>query len=214
MGVRAVPNDPSRRARIVDAALDVIVEVGVHRTTHRRVAARAEVPLGSMTYYFDSLDDIIRAAFALLVETMSTGYAQKVETADTLEQACDAVTDLICGQEYADREQVVAIYEMYSYANHDTAVATMMSEWLAHSRAVLTRYFSPEASGAIDALVEGWPMHRAMAGGALDRNIVRTTVLAIAAALPGEHPTPALLQQSDVDDSRHPRVSEVENADA
>ena len=49
--------DPGRRERIIDACLDVIAEHGVAGTSHRRVAAAARVPLGSMTYHFDGMDD-------------------------------------------------------------------------------------------------------------------------------------------------------------
>jgi len=41
--------DPGRRDRIIDACLEVIAEHGVAGTSHRRVAAAAGVPLGSMT---------------------------------------------------------------------------------------------------------------------------------------------------------------------
>lgn len=54
--------DPDRRSRIIDAALDVIAEKGVAGTTHRRVAAMADVPLGSMTYRFHSMDELLREA--------------------------------------------------------------------------------------------------------------------------------------------------------
>ena len=53
-------NDPARRDRIIDACLEVISESGVAGTSHRKVAARAGVPLGAMTYYFDGMDDLLQ----------------------------------------------------------------------------------------------------------------------------------------------------------
>lgn len=61
--------DPeARRREIVTAAAELIVEVGADALTHRRVAARAEVPLGATTQYFDTLDDLRAAAFGVLAE--------------------------------------------------------------------------------------------------------------------------------------------------
>lgn len=58
----AAPQLPRREA-ILDAALEVIAERGTEEVTHRSVAARAGVPLGSTTYYFASRDELVREAF-------------------------------------------------------------------------------------------------------------------------------------------------------
>lgn len=61
--------DPqARRNAIVFATAELIVEVGVDQVTHRSIAARADVPLGATTQYFDSLDELREAALQLLVE--------------------------------------------------------------------------------------------------------------------------------------------------
>jgi DNA-binding transcriptional regulator YbjK len=61
--------DPeARRREIVTATAELIVEVGVDGVTHRLVAARAGVPLGATTQYFDTLDDLRTAALRALAE--------------------------------------------------------------------------------------------------------------------------------------------------
>jgi DNA-binding transcriptional regulator YbjK len=181
---RRVANDPARRDRIAEAALAVIIEHGVHRTTHRKIAEKASVPLGSVTYYFGSLDDVICAAFEGLIAAMSARYATALDAAENQDAACDAVTELICGDSYASQRELVAIYEMYSYANHSAEARRMMAHWVDLSRVSLSRHFSPQACSAIDALVEGWPIHRSLAPAAFDRDVVRRTIGAIAQALP------------------------------
>src|SRR5580698_9922844 len=57
--------DPDRRMRIAAAALEVVAKWGVEGLTHRRVAAAAGVPLGSMTYHFSSLEQVLRVAIEL-----------------------------------------------------------------------------------------------------------------------------------------------------
>ncbi len=56
------PGDPGRRDRIAAAALEVALAQGVHAVSHRAVAAAAGVPLGSTTYHFRTLDDLLAAA--------------------------------------------------------------------------------------------------------------------------------------------------------
>ena len=54
--------DPERRQRIIDAAIAVVGERGIAGLSHRAVAAEADVPLGSTTYHFATLDELLVAA--------------------------------------------------------------------------------------------------------------------------------------------------------
>ncbi len=62
-----------RRAQIVDAAAAFALQHGIAALSHRQVAAAAQVPLGSTTYYFGSLDELRAAA----VERMLVGDAER-----------------------------------------------------------------------------------------------------------------------------------------
>lgn len=57
-----------RRERILRATLDAIGQTGVEGVTHRAIAARAGVPLGSLAYYFPAKDDLLREALVLFVD--------------------------------------------------------------------------------------------------------------------------------------------------
>jgi AcrR family transcriptional regulator len=50
-----------KRERLVQSATELIHEQGVHRTTLADVAARADVPLGNVYYYFKSKDELVGA---------------------------------------------------------------------------------------------------------------------------------------------------------
>ena len=53
-----------------------IAEHGVAGSTHRLIAAAAaDVPLGSLTYHFSSLEDLRAQAFQRHAERMSVSYA-------------------------------------------------------------------------------------------------------------------------------------------
>ena len=67
-GARRRRDPEARRREIVTAAAELIVEVGAEAVTHRMVAARAGVPLGATTQYFDTLDDLRTAAFRALAD--------------------------------------------------------------------------------------------------------------------------------------------------
>ena len=61
--IPVIPSRPRATAAHIDAALRVIASRGVAGTSHRVVAAEAHVPLGSMTYYFDGMHDLLHQAF-------------------------------------------------------------------------------------------------------------------------------------------------------
>ncbi|MDI5818348.1 TetR family transcriptional regulator, partial [Salmonella enterica subsp. enterica serovar Kentucky] len=67
-------NDPKRREKIIQATLEAVKTYGVHAVTHRKIAAIAQVPLGSMTYYFAGMDALLSEAFTLFTENMSRQY--------------------------------------------------------------------------------------------------------------------------------------------
>ncbi|MCP1428997.1 DNA-binding transcriptional regulator YbjK [Microbacterium foliorum] len=184
MGSGLASTEKDRRERIVEAALGVITAHGVHRTTHRKIAAAATVPLGSVTYYFTSLEDVICSAFEALMTTMSARYAAALDAAEDRSAACDAVTELLCGDSFASDGELAAIYELYAFSNHNDRAHRLMAGWLALSRASLSRHFSTEASQAIDAFVEGRLIHRPLEPRELDRTTVRRAVTALAVALP------------------------------
>lgn len=51
------------RVRMLQAVLDIVVEKGMRSVRHRAVAERAGVSLGSTTYHFSSIEDLIVSAF-------------------------------------------------------------------------------------------------------------------------------------------------------
>ncbi len=185
---RGTPNDPSRQAKILDATLDVVATDGVNGTTHRKIAAQAGVALGSLSYYFDGIDDILCHAFAWLAENMSRLYRQTLAEAHTPDEAEAAVVELICGPGYASSRDMTLIFEMYAYANHNPNVARHTRTWVERSRESLQLHFPPQTCRALDALIEGWPMHRAFEHTPLDRELVATTVHAIVAAVGRNEP--------------------------
>jgi DNA-binding transcriptional regulator YbjK len=62
MGKPTTDKGRARHSAIVQAAADLLTDAGPPAVTHRAVAARAGVPLGSTTYYFADRDELVAAA--------------------------------------------------------------------------------------------------------------------------------------------------------
>lgn len=58
----STPKGERRRAALIEAAVELLVEGGFDAVRHRAVAERAGVALASTTYYFSSLDELVTAA--------------------------------------------------------------------------------------------------------------------------------------------------------
>lgn len=179
ISVKPRRHDPERRKRIIAATLDVIAEHGVAGTTHRRVAVAADVPLGSMTYHFSCLDELFCEAFSLLACEVSQEFVDRLEAAQTLDEAREAVVGLIfCGQ-LARRRNLVLSYELYAYAARHEEMRAVLTGWMAASRSALEQHFSSETARALDAVIEGVTIHNSASENLIPQDEVRRMVLAL-----------------------------------
>ncbi|MFC8190269.1 TetR/AcrR family transcriptional regulator [Cellulomonas sp. NPDC057328] len=177
------PNDPQRRDRILRATLAVIGDDGVHATSYRRVAARAEVPLGSMTYYFTDLETLIVSAFETLGEGLQPLYAAPLRDARDDAEAVEALVAATCGATSPSRHEIRQYTEMYQYAARSARVAELVRTFQEESLQVLRRRFSDGAARAVDALVWGWWTYRSFHDTPLDEGMVRRAFGALVAEL-------------------------------
>jgi DNA-binding transcriptional regulator YbjK len=169
-------HDPDRRMRIVEATVDVIAEHGVAGTTHRLIAAAADVPLGSLTYHFTGLDDLRAQAFARHAERMAATYEAHFRDVQDREQFVEAVTDLIHGDAGADDRDWAVAYELFLAALRDPALRTVTESWMRRSRSVLERFVDPTTSRGVDALIEGLVMHKVLSTGPVSREQTREII--------------------------------------
>lgn len=155
-------HDPNRRDRIVDACLDVIAEYGVSGTTHRRVAAAADVPLGSMTYHFAGMDELLREAFGRFAHSAAAQFERQMSHARTSEDAVREIAMLIGLHAFTPQRDLVLAHELYTLAAREPAFRTLTNEWMHRSRDALGRHFDPATCRALDAFIEGATIHRAL----------------------------------------------------
>ncbi len=84
-------NDPQRREKIIQATLEAVKLYGIHAVTHRKIATLAGVPLGSMTYYFSGIDELLLEAFSSFTEIMSRQYQAFFSDVSDAPGACQAL---------------------------------------------------------------------------------------------------------------------------
>ncbi|WP_285732632.1 TetR family transcriptional regulator [Nocardiopsis sp. ATB16-24] len=155
-------HDPHRRDRIVEACLEVIAREGVGGTSHRKVAAVADVPLGSMTYHFTGMDHLLREALTRFGKEVSDRFEERMTKARNREEAVREVVALITEDVLADHRDLVITHELYTLAARDPSYRDITVDWMRRSRAALERHFDPLTARMLDALIEGLTIHSAL----------------------------------------------------
>jgi DNA-binding transcriptional regulator YbjK len=168
---------PARQARgqerveqILHGALAVIDRGGVAAVTHRSVAEEAGLPLGSLTYYFPTKQELLREALRLHVgedagrlRELAAGLAARGASGEEIVEAF--------AQQFAGGHPDIAQFELYLEAARDPELREVAAESLRAYAEVgeiaLRAAGVPQAdmvATIIVATIDGIGMHRAAAG--------------------------------------------------
>ncbi len=150
---------PERRARILQATLEMLVEYGISHITHRKIAQAAEVSLGSMTYYFKGIDALICEAFRQFTEQVSAQFRLNLQQATTREEACEVIADMICGGTLIAPYNMQVMFQLYACANYHPELKKILQEWMICSQQSLGLFFDPLTAKGINAYIEGMTLH-------------------------------------------------------
>lgn len=150
MTTASTPKGERRRASLVEAGAELLVEGGFDAVRHRAVAERAGLPLASTTYYFDSLDDLVTAVVEHHSrEELDRGRSRLDELA-TRNRGIDAVVELVLDlllgptQETseADAESVLLRYERLVATGRRPYLRPLMRTLAAELRDLLSEIFA------------------------------------------------------------------------
>ncbi len=169
-------HDPGRRDRLVATALDVIADVGVAAATHRAIARAADVPLGSLTYHFSSLDELHAAAFTRHVDEVAPRFDARMRGATDAAEALEVLVGHLTGDLLGSARDLVLTVELYVAAARRPALRAVTQDWMQRSRRSLQRHFDPVTARGLDALVEGLVLHSALSTDPMDRDQIRAAV--------------------------------------
>ncbi|MFI0740509.1 TetR/AcrR family transcriptional regulator [Streptomyces sp. NPDC021100] len=169
--------DPDRRDRIVEAAVRVVAARGLGALSHRAVAAEADVPLGSTTYHFATLDDLLVEAVRRTTREWLDGLAAWERGLPADAPLADAVADLVAESLAGDRARLELEYELYAAALRRPAVRPVAAECVEEMAAVLGRR-TPDAAAAraLAALLDGVLLQCLVSGRPFARAEVREAV--------------------------------------
>jgi DNA-binding transcriptional regulator YbjK len=156
--------DPERRKQeIVAAAAELVTEVGTAALSHRKVAARAGVPLGSTTQYFATLDDLRAAA----LDHLSRDIAEYVEqVALAMADAGDPVRVMARGlHDYLSNPHLVRADTMLTAsATLDPRLRPLTDRWFEGLADVLTPELGTSAADNVVMLISGATWQAALTG--------------------------------------------------
>jgi DNA-binding transcriptional regulator YbjK len=164
--------DPDRRRRIIDAAIRVAGRDGIAGLSHRTVAAEADVPLGSTTYHFATLDDLLVAALRQSNENFGRVLAERLPeqgAGDLAAELAGVLGEWLGG----DRPGVELEYELYLAALRRPALRPVADEWAQDAAALLTRRTDPVTARALLALMDGICLQVLLTGGSYDEGYAR-----------------------------------------
>ncbi|MFD8504852.1 TetR/AcrR family transcriptional regulator [Streptomyces sp. NPDC059687] len=164
--------DPERRQRIIDAAIRVVAEKGIAGLSHRSVAAEADVPLGSTTYHFATLDELMVAA----LRQTNEGFAKALAASGLEDAEGDLAADLARALGTwlgGDRTGVELEYELYLAALRRSALRPVAAEWTEETAERLARRTDPVTARALLALMDGICLQVLLTGSPYDEGYAR-----------------------------------------
>ncbi|WP_326723915.1 TetR family transcriptional regulator [Streptomyces sp. NBC_00243] len=171
--------DPERRQRIIDAAIRVVGAKGIAGLSHRSVAAEADVPLGSTTYHFKTLDELMVAALRQANEGFAKVVAARGAFEDTRADVAGELAALIGEWLAGERTGVELEYELYLAALRRPALRPVAAEWAQGLAEPLARRTDPLTARALVALVDGICLQVLLTGTAYDEGYAREVLARI-----------------------------------
>ncbi|MEW2261539.1 TetR/AcrR family transcriptional regulator [Streptomyces sp. NPDC047853] len=148
-------HDPERRRRIIDAAIRVVGRKGIAGLSHRSVAAEADVPLGSTTYHFATLDELLVAALRQAGEGFAKVVAAHPALSDPDADLPGELARVLGAWLAGDRTGVELEYELYLAALRRPALRPVAAEWAQGVGALLADRTDPVTARALVAVLDG-----------------------------------------------------------
>jgi DNA-binding transcriptional regulator YbjK len=147
--------DPERPRRIALAAIEVVADRGVEGLTHRAVAAVAGIPLGSTTYHFATLDDLLAAAISEAKKATERDLAVWAEGLGPDSDLAAVVADYMMDALTHHWGRLVVEHELYMAALRRPELRWLSREWDDSFHAVLSQHTDPVTARALAMVVDG-----------------------------------------------------------
>ncbi len=142
------------RMNLLRAALAVATDYGVKGVTHRRVAAEAGVALGSASYHYETIDDLMFEAFSWWTQTRTAVFTPAFTAAETDDDVVAAVLNLLSVM-HGSADGRILLFEIYAQTVREPAYFKLVEEWSRTARANLERLYTARTAQQLEAVWEG-----------------------------------------------------------
>lgn len=189
---RRRPDPEARRQEIVTAAAELIIEIGVDALTHRKVAARADVPLGATTQYFATLDDLRAAALHALADEVDTRLEATRRVAEADGMTPDVLARLVSAG-LDDARAVQADRAVVTAAVHDPTLRELARHWSDEVVGFIAPVHGTDRARAAAVFIDGVLWHAQINDDPLDERVIRDALAGILCCTP----TPEAIDTSE-----------------
>lgn len=121
-----------RKTAIIDAALRLISAGGLQGLSMRTVAAEAELPLGTVTYYFRDKDELLEAAFLRHTQAETARVVAAISRFGedvTADQVAARLADFVVQGLTTHRAQLVVEYELLGESTRQEGLQRATAAW-------------------------------------------------------------------------------------
>ncbi len=111
-----MPPNPARRSQILDAAIDILADVGIGGVTHRQIDERAGLPPGTTSNYFRSRVGLLEATAGRVAELHWQNVAvlqSVIGAAQTRAGIAALLTRMVSDPDDQARRRHVARFELF-----------------------------------------------------------------------------------------------------
>lgn len=178
-------NPEGRRRAIVEAAVQEMAEHGLATLTHRRVAERAQVPLGATTYYFATLDDLRVAALEDIAVESERGLEEIAEVIAAGGGTPQSIAEQMCSY-LADRDRLLAENVLYFAGVREPDLRPLSRRWVHGMTEILSAYTSFEAARATAVYMDGAVLYALLNDTPLDQAELSAAITALMNTAPKE----------------------------
>lgn len=139
---RETRSENMTRSRIIAAAIKAMGNRGIAGFTHRAVAEEGRISLASLTYHFESKDDLIDQVSASILDDSSADFialrARVAKEATDRASFADLSTTIIAAAVSEHREETMAWLELMLHGGRDPEAAARARKWFAALHAIWT----------------------------------------------------------------------------
>ncbi|MGM1062270.1 TetR/AcrR family transcriptional regulator [Saccharothrix sp. Mg75] len=139
----------------------MIAESGLSALTHRAAAAKADVPLGSTTYHFADLEELLEAAVRLVARRNVARARRWADSLPPQADLCAELSDFLVLLATRHRRTGVLAYELYGAALRRPGLRAASTAWDDMLTEVFARHVPEQTARALTALFDGL-LHQAL----------------------------------------------------